>query len=406
MSLNIDTLRRQFPILNIRIGKNPLVYLDNAATTQKPERVLQIETDYYRTINSNIHRGVYHISQEATVRFEAAREKVRAFIGAAEAREIIFTRGTTESVNLLAHSFSQKYLKPGDEILISGMEHHSNIVPWQMACERHQAKLKVLPLHPDGKLQMDALDAMLSPRTRLLALTHVSNVCGILNPVKEIIARAKAKGIPVFLDGAQAAPHLTVDVQDLDCDFYAFSGHKMYAPMGIGVLYGKAAQLEAIPPWQGGGEMIAEVRFDKTTYNELPYKFEAGTPAVAQVLGLGEAIDFLMECGMDEIHKREEMLLEYAREALRKIPDIRFFGDHPGNASVLSFLVGALHPYDLGTLLDHFGIAIRTGHHCAQPLMDFWEVPGTMRMSLAFYNTTEEIDIFVSSLRKAIAMLQ
>jgi cysteine desulfurase/selenocysteine lyase len=406
MSLNIDALRRQFPILSRKIGKHTLVYLDNAATTQKPERVLQIETDYYRSINSNIHRGVYHISQDATARFEAAREKVRQFLGAAEAREIIFTRGTTESVNLLAHSFSQAFLKPGDEILISGMEHHSNIVPWQMACERHQAKLKVLPLHPDGNLQLDALDAMLSPRTRLLALTHISNVCGIVNPVKEIIARAKAKGIPVFLDGAQAAPHLKVDVQDLDCDFYAFSGHKMYAPMGIGILYGKATQLETMPPWQGGGEMIAEVRFDQTTYNEIPYKFEAGTPAVAQVLGLAEAIDFLMECGMDEIHQREQMLLEYARKELRKIPGIRFYGDHPGNASVLSFLVGEIHPYDLGTLLDHFGIAIRTGHHCAQPLMDFWEIPGTMRMSLAFYNTTQEIDIFATSLRKAIAMLQ
>lgn len=406
MSLNFETLRRQFPILNRRIGKYPLVYLDNAATTQKPERVLQVETEYYRSINSNIHRGVYHISQEATARFEAAREKVRHFIGAAEAREIIFTRGTTESVNLLANSFSQAFLKPGDEILISGMEHHSNIVPWQMACERHQATLKVIPLHPDGSLQLESLDEMLSPRTRLLALTHVSNVCGIVNPVKEIISRAKARGIPVFLDGAQAAPHLRVDVQDLDCDFYAFSGHKMYAPMGIGVLYGKAAQLEAMPPWQGGGEMIAAVRFDQTSYNEIPYKFEAGTPAVAQVLGLAEAIDFLTECGMDEIHQREEMLLEYAREALRKIPGLRFYGDHPGNASVLSFLIGELHPYDVGTLLDHFGIAIRTGHHCAQPLMDFWEIPGTMRMSLAFYNTTEEIDIFAISLRKAIAMLQ
>lgn len=402
MSLNIDAIRKEFPILGTKVYDKPLIYLDNAATTQKPLRVLEVMDEYYRSINSNIHRGIYAISVEATEQYEASRERVREFLNAAESREIIFTRGTTEAINLAAFSFSEKYLSEGDEVLVTGMEHHSNIVPWQMACQRKKATLKVVPLTENGELQMDQLESMLGPKTCILALTHVSNVTGGPNPVKEIIRKAHAKNIPVLLDGAQAAPHIDIDVQDLDCDFYAFSGHKVYGPMGVGVLYGKASLLEAIPPWQGGGEMIDEVSFDKTTYNDIPYKFEAGTSAVASALGLKAALDYITDLGTANIHEHEKQLLDYARIKLNAIPGLKIYGDRPDNLGVLSFLVEGIHPYDLGTILDKFGVAMRTGNHCAQPLMDFWGIPGTMRASLGLYNNEEDIDHFTEALKKAI----
>lgn len=402
MPLNLEEIRKEFPILKRMVYGKPLVYLDNAATTQKPERVLSALSNYYRTVNSNIHRGIYSISMEATDLFEQSRASVQQLINARESREIIFTRGTTEAINLVAYSFSERYLKEGDEVLISMMEHHSNIIPWQLACQRRGASLKAIPVTAGGELDLSTLDALLTKRTRILALTHVSNVTGGPNPVKEIIARAHAKSIPVLLDGAQSIPHLLVDVQDLDCDFYAFSAHKMYGPMGVGVLFGKAEILEEMPPWQGGGEMIDQVSLDHTTYNDLPFKFEAGTSAVSSAIAFKEAIDFMNEIGREDIHHYEQELLAYTREEMQSVPGLRFYGDGPGNCGVLSFLIDGVHPYDLGSVLDKFGIAIRTGNHCAQPLMDFWGIPGTMRVSLAVYNSPQEIDTFVSSLKKAI----
>lgn len=405
MGLLPDTLRLQFPILGRQMNGKPLVYLDNAATTQKPLQVLEALDEYYRTINSNIHRGVYALSVEATERYELARASVAAFLNAPSARQIIFTRGTTESINLVAYSFCQRYLREGDEILITGMEHHSNIVPWQMACARHSARLRVVPLDEKGEFDNDVLDSLLNERTRLLALTQVSNVTGHINPVKEVIRRAHAKSIPVLVDGAQSAPHMPVDVQDIDCDFFVFSGHKAYGPMGVGALYGKEALLEEMPPWQGGGEMIDQVSFTGTTYNELPYKFEAGTPAVSEALGLKAALDFIQETGMEAIHAHEAALFDYAWKTLEAFPGIKLYSRKEENAGVISFLLEGIHPFDLGTLLDQFGVAVRTGHHCAQPLMDHWGIPGTVRLSLAAYNTAEEIDIFAAALEKSAGFL-
>ncbi|HRY99822.1 MAG TPA: cysteine desulfurase, partial [Bacteroidales bacterium] len=394
MPIDPHSIRQRFPLLTRQVHGKPLVYLDNAATTQKPEGVLEAMDHYYRALNSNIHRGVYTLAQEATDRYEEVRQAVARFLHAPAAHEIIFTRGTTESINLVAQSFGQRYLREGDEVVVSVMEHHSNIVPWQLACQRSGARLKVLGIDGQGRLDMDALDAILGERTRLLALTQVSNVTGRIHPVREIIRKAHALDIPVLIDGAQSAPHLAVDVQELDCDFFAFSGHKAYGPMGIGVLYGKERWLEEMPPWQGGGEMIDRVTFEETTYNELPYKFEAGTPAVAEALGLKAALDFMEAVGMPGLHALETELMAHAWKKLEGFPGMRLYSAVEDNAGVISFLLDGIHPYDLGTLLDRFGIAVRTGHHCAQPLMDHWGVPGTVRLSVAAYNTTEEIDIF------------
>lgn len=403
---DIATIRKDFPILKQYVHNKPLVYLDNAATTQKPLAVLNAMQEYYQTINSNIHRGVYSISVEATSRYEKARDHIRDFLHARESAEIIFTRGTTEAINLVANSFSGKFIKKGDEILITAMEHHSNIVPWQMACERLGASLKVVPLQSDGRLDMEAFKALLGPKVRIAAFTHVSNVMGIINPLGEMIALAHEKDIPVMIDGAQAVAHIGVDVRALDCDFYCFSGHKIYGPMGIGVLYGKRELLDQMPPWQGGGEMIDQVSFEKTTYNELPYKFEAGTPNVAEVIGLDLALTYLQNIGLDNISRHEHSLMALLRKELSALDGIRFFGDHPGNTSVLSFLVDGIHAYDLGSVLDKFGIAVRTGHHCAQPLMGILGIQGTIRVSLGLYNTKEEIISFVEALQKAISIFK
>lgn len=404
MSFNIEQLRREFPILNQTVNDKPLVYLDNAATTQKPKAVVERLMDYYYKENSNIHRGAHYLSQQATEAYEEARETVRLYLNAAFTHEIIFTRGTTESINLVASSFSRKFVKPGDEILISAMEHHSNIVPWQMACEQQGATLKVIPMNEKGELRMDEFEKLLGEKTRIVAVAHVSNSLGTINPIEEIIAKAHAKGIPVLIDGAQAVPHMKVDVQTLDCDFYCFSGHKVYGPMGVGVLYGKEEWLEQMPPYQGGGEMIKEVRFTGTTYNELPFKFEAGTPNVGDVLGLEAALRFVSYLRHDEIGAYENQLMAYATEQLQTLPNIRFIGTAEKKTSVISFLFNDIHPYDTGIILDKLGIAVRTGHHCAQPVMDFFEIPGTVRVSLAVYNSRQEIDALVEGLKKVRQM--
>lgn len=398
--------REDFPILEQTAYKHPLVYFDNAATTQKPTVVINSLTDYYKTINSNIHRGVHYLSQMATSEFEEARKSVQKFVNAAHDYEVIFTRGATESINLVAASFGRTYIHEGDEILISEMEHHSNIVPWQFLCEDHGAVLKVLPFDDNGELRVDQLENLLSPRTKIVAITHVSNTLGTINPVKEIIRIAHKHNIPVMIDGAQAVAHLQVDVQDMDCDFYCFSGHKMYGPMGIGIMYGKEQWLNEMKPYQGGGEMIANVTFEKTTYNELPYKFEAGTPSVGDVIGLKKAIDYMQNIGIQNIASYENQLLQKATEQLKKIEGLRIFGEASHKAGVVSFLVGNIHPYDMGVLLDHQGIAVRTGHHCTQPIMQHFNIPGTVRASFALYNTPEEIDKLVEGVRKAIQMLQ
>lgn len=404
MPLDTDTLRKSFPILEREVNNRPLVYLDNAATTQKPARVIERLKAYYEQENSNIHRGAHFLSQQATDAYEQARENVRSLIHARQQHEIIFTRGTTESINLVAHSFCKKFLRAGDEILISAMEHHSNIVPWQVACQEHQASLRVIDMNQEGELDMTDFKNKLTDKTRLVAITHVSNVLGTINPVKEIIDLAHQQDIPVLVDGAQATPHMAVDVQELDCDFYCFSAHKMYGPMGAGVLYGKEEWLTRIPPYQSGGEMIKEVSFSSTTYNELPFKFEAGTPNVADVIGLDAAIHFIRDLGYENIAGHEEKLLDYTREELGKLDKIRFFGSAKRRANVVSFLFDDIHPFDTGTILDKMGIAVRTGHHCAQPIMDFYQIPGTVRVSLAVYNTREEIDTLIEGLRKVREM--
>ena len=397
--------RKDFPILDQQVNGYPLVYLDNAATTQKPKVVIDALSDYYLTINSNIHRGVHHLSQLATDRFEEARRAVQQFIHAPHAHEIIFTRGTTESINLIASSFCRRFLKEGDEVVVSEMEHHANIVPWQLACEQHGATLRVLPFNDRGMLRIEELDRLLTDRTRIVAVNHVSNTLGTINPVAEIIRKAHAKGIPVLVDGAQAASHLPIDVEALDCDFYCFSGHKMYAPMGVGVLYGKEQWLNEMPPYQGGGEMIKTVTFARTTYNELPFKFEAGTPAVGDVIGLHTAIQYINSIGLPVIADREQRLLQYATEQLSQIDGLQIVGTAPEKSAIISFNVNGIHPFDIGTLIDQMGIAVRTGHHCSMPIMEHFGIPGTLRASFAFYNTEEEVDRLVAAVKKAVMML-
>ncbi len=404
MPIKTDAFRKNFPILQTVVNNRPLAYFDNAATTQKPLMVLERLRYYYENENSNIHRGAHYLSNVATEAYEAARQNLQQFIHARQTHEIIFTRGTTEAINLVASSFSKKFVKEGDEILISAMEHHSNIVPWQIACQERGARLKVIPVNEKGELDMEAYGNMLHEKTRLVAVTHVSNALGTINPVKEMVTMAHKQNIPVLIDGAQAAPHVKIDVQDLDCDFYCFSGHKMYGPMGVGVLYGKEEWLNQLPPYQGGGEMIKEVTFEKTTYNELPFKFEAGTPNVADVLGLDAAVTFILNTGLDNIAEHERQLHDYTVEQLKQLEKIRFVGTADNKTSVVSFLFEDIHPYDTGTILDKLGIAVRTGHHCAQPLMDFFGIPGTVRASFAAYNTKEEIDRLVEGLKKVREM--
>lgn len=398
--------RDDFPILKQSVYNKPLVYFDNAATTQKPLSVIEALSDYYKSINSNIHRGVHFLSQKATEEFEVARKTVQQFIHAAHDYEVIFTRGATESINLVAASFGRTFIQSGDEIIISEMEHHSNIVPWQFLCEDRGAVLKVLPFQDNGELCLEQLEKLITDRTKIIAITHVSNTLGTINPIREIIRTAHAHGVPVMVDGAQAVAHCPVDVQTLDCDFYCFSGHKMYGPMGIGVMYGKEKWLREMKPYQGGGEMISNVTFEKTTYNDLPFKFEAGTPAVGDVIGLRKAIEYMQQTSIMAIAAYEEELRCYATEKLLQIDGLRIIGEASHKAAVVSFLVGNIHPYDMGVLLDHQGIAVRTGHHCTQPVMTHYQIPGTVRASFALYNTKEEIDQLVEAVRKSKAMLE
>jgi cysteine desulfurase/selenocysteine lyase len=404
-ALDVDALRRDFPILGRTIRGRPLAYLDNAASSQRPRAVIDAMSRYYETSHANVHRGVHTLSQEATDLFEGAREKVRRFINARSTREVVFVRGTTEAINLVAQTYGRTQFGPGDEILISWLEHHANIVPWQMLCQQTGATLKVAPITQSGEIDFDAFAALLSPRTRLVALAHVSNALGTVIPVQRFIAAARARGVPVLLDGAQAVPHMKVDVQALDCDFYAFSGHKMCGPTGIGILYGREALLQQMPPWQGGGDMILAVSFGGTVYNGLPYKFEAGTPDIAGAIGLGAAVDYLESLGLERIAAAEHELLLYANERLATIPGLRFVGTAPDKAAVVSFTLDKVHPHDVGTILDHEGVAIRTGHHCAMPLMEFYGLPATARASFAFYNTRAEVDRLVDALHAAREML-
>lgn len=400
-----ENIREDFPILHTKVYGKDLVYLDNAATTQKPTAVLAAVEDYYKTCNSNVHRGVHLLSQQATAAYEEARHKVSKFINAAFTHEVIFTKGTTDGINLVASSFGKKFLHQGDSILISAMEHHSNIVPWQMICEERGATLKVIPMDENGVLQMDALPSLLDESVKLVSVTYVSNSLGTINPIREIIKQAHEKNIPVMIDAAQAIQHLPVDVQELDVDFLVFSGHKIYGPTGIGALYGKEKWLNIIPPYQGGGDMIKTVTFEKTIYNDLPYKFEAGTPDISGAIGLGAAIDYVNTIGLDAIHEKEDELLNYALEQLAGIDNLKFIGKSGQRASVISFLIDNVHPYDLGELLDKQGIAIRTGHHCTEPVMDFFGIPGTCRASFAFYNTRSEVDLLVAGIKRAAAIL-
>lgn len=399
-------IREQFPILKITANGKPLVYFDNGATTQKPQCVIDRIVRYYTEENSNIHRGTHYLSELSTEAFEHSRDTVAKFINARKREEIVFTKGTTDSINLVADTFSTKYLAEGDEVIVTQLEHHSNIVPWQIACEKKGAVLKVLPINEKGDLMVEKLPELMTDRTRIIAVAHVSNVLGTINPVKDIVAIAHSRGIPVLVDGAQGIPHVKVDVQEFDCDFYCFSGHKMYAPMGVGVLYGKEKWLNDLPPYQGGGEMIGTVTFARTTYNDLPYKFEAGTPNVEAVLGLETAIDFMDNIGYDAIMRHENELLKYCTEELKKTDGVRIYGESEFKSGVISFLINGIHPFDVGTLLDKIsGVAVRTGHHCAEPLMDFYGIPGTVRASFAVYNTLEEVDVFISGLKKAVMML-
>ena len=401
---DVDAIRRDFPILQEQVHGKPLVYFDNGATSQKPQAVIDAVSNYYETINANIHRGVHTLSQIATDAYEQSRLKIQAHINAKHSREVIFTSGTTAAVNLVASGFGQM-LKPGDEILISALEHHSNIVPWQFACQRSGATLKVLPMNLDGELMMDQLDDLLSANTKIVSVNHVSNALGTINPIEIIIEKAHAVGAAVFIDGAQAAPHIKPDVQSLDCDFYAFSAHKMCGPTGVGILYGKEEWLEKLPPYQGGGEMIKEVKFEGTTYADLPHKFEAGTPNIADGIAFGTAIDYLNSIGFDAIAKYETELMDYATQKLSAIEGLKIWGTAKKKASVISFNLENIHPYDVGTIVDKMGVAVRTGHHCAQPIMDFCEIPGTVRASFAFYNTKAEIDRLVEAVEKAKRML-
>jgi cysteine desulfurase/selenocysteine lyase len=393
-------VREDFPILKQKIHGKPLVYLDNAATSQKPQRVIDAVRQFYAEDCSNIHRGVHALSERSTETYEQARVRIQRFINAASEREIVFVRGTTEAINLVARSYGGSHIRAGDEIVISAMEHHSNIVPWQLICEERGAHLRVIPINDNGELLLGEYEKLLNARTRLVAVTQVSNSLGTVNPVRHLIETAHRRGIPVLIDGAQAIQHMQVDVQQLDCDFFAFSGHKVYGPTGIGVLYGKAKWLEALPPYQGGGDMISSVTFEKTTYNKLPHKFEAGTPDIAGAIGLGAAIDYVNEVGLEAIAAYEHELLRYATEAVLEVPGVRIIGTAREKTSVLSFIMDGAHPHDIGTIVDQDGVAIRTGHHCAQPVMDRFGVPATARASLAFYNTREEIDTLVAALHK------
>ena len=397
-------IRDQFPILHQKVHGHPLIYFDNAATSQKPLKVINAISEYYLQENSNIHRGAHYLSNQATEKYEKSREAVRRLINAESTEEIILTKGTTESINLVASCLSQYLFQPGDEILISGLEHHANIVPWQIAAEQKGALIKVIPILDSGELDLVAFKNLLSPKTKLLALSHISNALGTINPVEDMIALAKEKGALILIDGAQSAPHMIVDVQALDCDFFCFSAHKIYGPTGIGVLYGKKAQLEKMPPYQSGGEMIKEVTFKGTTFNDLPYKFEAGTPNIAGGIGLLAAVEFLEEVGLEHIARREAKLLAYATKKLKELGGIQFVGEAKKKAAVISFLVDGIHPSDLGSVLDKLGIAVRTGHHCAQPIMDRYEIPGTVRASFAVYNTENEIDMFIEGIEKVKKM--
>jgi len=399
-ALDVEKVRGEFPILRQRVHGRPLVYLDNAASAQKPRAVIEAEASVYETYYSNVHRGVHSLSMRSTDAYEAAREKVRLFIGAAHSREVVFTRGTTESINLVASSYGRRHVRKGDEVLITGLEHHSNIVPWQMLCEETGARLRVAPLDDRGDVVLEEMETLIGPRTKLVAFAHVSNALGTVNPVKRMVEMAHARGVPVLIDGAQAAPHLKVDVRELDCDFYALSSHKLYGPTGVGVLYGKAAHLQAMPPYQGGGDMILSVTFEKTTYNELPYKFEAGTPNIAGVIGLGAAVDWVRGLGHEAIAAHEHELLEYGTRKLLEVPGVRLIGTAREKAAVLSFVLEGVHPHDIGTVLDYEGVAVRTGHHCAQPVMERYGVPATTRASLAAYNTRAEIEVLVGALHK------
>jgi len=401
---DVAAIRQDFPILGREVYKKPLVYFDNGATTQKPRRVVDAMVDEYYNVNANVHRGVHFLSQQATDLHEQSRERVRQFINAKSTSEIVFTRGTTESINLLAFCFGEAFVHEGDEIIVTEMEHHSNIVPWQMMCERKGALLKVIPITDDGRLCMDSYRQLLSEKTRLVCCTHVSNVLGTINPVKEVVKIAHSNGSLVLIDGAQSTPHFAVDVQDIDCDFFAFSGHKIYAPTGIGVLYGKEQLMEKLPPYQGGGEMIQKVTFEKTTYNDLPYKFEAGTPDYVASHALAAALDYVSELGMDNIFQHEHELTTYAIARLQEVEGMRIFGPIDGRDAVISFLVGNIHHLDMGTLLDRLGIAVRTGHHCADPLMTRLGITGTVRASFGLYNTKEEVDALVAGVKRVAQM--
>ena len=404
MSLNIDKIRQDFPILNQRIYNKPLIYLDSAASTQRPlqvqEKIKQIDQEYY----GNIHRAAHYMADKATADYESVREKVRSLINATSTSEIIFTKGTTESINLVAYSFGEAFVSEGDEIIVSEMEHHSNIVPWQLMAERKGAKIVMLPFNDQGDLRIDLLPGLITPKTKIIAVTHVSNVLGTVNPVAEIAKIAHDNKIKIFVDGAQAIQHMKVNVSEIDPDFYAFSAHKMYGPNGVGVLYGKKELLEQMPPYQGGGEMISEVRFSGTTFNELPYKFEAGTPNIAGVIGFGTAIDYLLEAGIENISSHEQDLLKYATEKLKTIPGMKIYGENKSKSGVISFNVEGIHSFDLGTMLDKMGVAVRTGHHCADPVMQHFDIQGTVRISLGIYNTRGEIDAFMGALEKVIQL--
>lgn len=405
-AFDIEKIRKDFPLLEQEMNGKPIIFLDSAASSQKPAQVIDRLNDYYRTGHANVHRGVYQLSQEATTAFEEARELVRQFINAPSEKEVIFVRGCTEGINLVASSYGRKFINQGDAVLITAMEHHSNIVPWQMICEERGAELRVAPVNDAGEIDLEALYELLDERVKIVSLVHVSNALGTVNPVKAIIDRAHELNVPVLVDGAQAIPHTQVDVQALDADFYTFSGHKMFGPTGIGVLYGKEKWLEQMPPYHGGGEMIKTVTFEKTTYNELPHKFEAGTPDISGVIGLGEAVKYMQSVGYDNISRHEHELLTYATEQLKQIEGLRIIGTAREKASVVSFIVEGIHPYDLGAILDKLGIAVRTGHHCTQPLMARYEIPGTVRASFAFYNNKADIDALVAGINRAVLMLK
>jgi cysteine desulfurase/selenocysteine lyase len=405
-SFNVSLIRQDFPILNLRIHEKPLVYLDNAATSQKPQKVIDAITNYYLDENSNIHRGVHWLSEKATAHYESSRENVRRFLNARSGREIIFTRGATEGINLAARSWGEKFLKEGDEILISGMEHHSNIVPWQILCQRTGATLKIIPVTDSGQIEMDVYERLLNERTRLVSIVHVSNVLGTINPVQQMIQKAHDIGALTLLDGAQSIPHIPVDVQTLDCDFFVFSGHKLFAPTGIGALYAKEEILEQMDTYQSGGDMIRSVTFEKTIYNSLPHRFEAGTPNIEGAIGLGAAIAYLEELDLEGASLHEQALLEYGEQLLSEIPGLKIIGTASQKTGVISFILDGIHPHDIGTILDQEGIAIRTGHHCCQPLMERFGIPATARASLAFYNTKVEMDILAASVKKVIRLFQ